>query len=534
LILASLTCAAPAQTANTPPIFEEWVVVVLDHKTCGYGSTITTAITTPSGPGFLTNHQEEFVVKRAGSSLKITETSKVTEDADGGVLSFDDVSDAGSAVEVSGVREGDTMVVSSRGQTERFNLPRLAALGPERVRRMTLSVPLKPGQKFSFDTFDPQYPHAVSTESGVVVAREMHDVRGVKRDLWRTTSEVSYMPGMLSTTWVDDQANDVESITVLPGLGTLHEYVTTREECMRQPEGAEVFTSTMIRPDRPLRDIDNLGEAIYRLVPTSLDKPPQLWDGGEQRILASTSGGTELSVTVPRYTAADAAWSLPHADTPELHRFLQPSAYLEVNSPEIQALGPQAVGGERNPVAAAHRIEKFVRAYITKKDLNIGFASAQETARSREGDCTEHAVLCAALGRAVGLPTRCVVGFGYIPPGRDEPTIAPGIDNSTGIFGFHMWAEAWIGPDEWVPMDAALGSFDVGHIAICKSALEEVDPIVDLNTPVLRIMEGLKIEVLQTVPKDKLAADRPPTSAMSSDVPTPPAPERRSNLPPLD
>jgi transglutaminase-like putative cysteine protease len=427
------------------------------------------------------------------------------------------------------------MVVSSRGQTERFNLPRLAALGPEKVRRLTLAVPLRPGQKFSFDTFDPQYPHAVSTESGTVAARELHDVRGVKRELWRTTSEVSYLPGMLSTTWVDDQGNDVESITVLPGLGTLHEYATNREECMRQPEGAEVFTSSMIRPNRPLRDIANLGQAVYRLVPTALDKPLDLWDGGEQRVLASTAGGTELSVTVPRYTAADASWSLPHADTPDLHRYLQASAYLEVNSPEIQALAPQAVRGEKNPVLAAHRIEKFVRDYITKKDLNIGFASAQETARSREGDCTEHAVLCAALGRAVGLPTRCVVGFGYIPPGRDEPTLAPGTDNSTGIFAFHMWAEAWIGPDEWVPMDAALGTFDVGHIAIFKSALEEVDPIVDLNTPVLRLMEGLRIDVLQTVPRDKLAASRPPSPfTTSNNLPAASTPERRSNLPPLD
>ena len=86
-----------------------------------------------------------------------------------------------------------------------------------------------------------------------------------------------------------------------------------------------------------------------------------------------------------------------------------------------------------------------------------------------------------ALGRAAGLPTRCVVGFGYIPPGDEEPTIAHTVDSNTGTFGFHMWAEAWIGPDQWVPMDAALDGFDVGHIAITKSALEEVDPIVDLD-----------------------------------------------------
>jgi transglutaminase-like putative cysteine protease len=229
-----------------------------------------------------------------------------------------------------------------------------------------------------------------------------------------------------------------------------------------------------------------------------------LWNEGEQRVLSSGPGTSTIEVTARDIPPTAATWQLPHPDTPELHPYLQASAYLEVNAPEIQALARQAVGTEKNPVRAAHRIERFVRAYITKKDLNIGFASAEETAKSREGDCTEHAVLCAAIGRAAGLPTRCVLGFGYIPPGVDEPTVGDAKGSDTGIFGFHMWAEAWIGPDEWVPMDAALDGFDVGHIAITKTALEEINPLADLNLPILQLMQDLKIDVLKTVPKAPL------------------------------
>jgi hypothetical protein len=525
-------------------IFEEWVVVVMDGKTCGFGSTVTTRTNTPSGPQYLTSHQEEFVVKRAGTNLKIVETSKVTEDADGGVLNFDQVSDSGSVVESSGVRDGDEMVVSSRGQSQRFKLPRLSALGPEAIRRQTEAVPLKPGQTFSFNTFGTEYPQAVVVESGKVVSQETHNVRGVNRKLWRLTSEVSYMPGLLSTMWVDDQGKDVEELDVLPGLGTMHEYVTDRAECMKQPEGAEIFTGSLIRPQMALPSPHDLGLAVYRLIPLDPGQKITLWNYGEQRVLSSEPGLCEVEVTAPRFTAADAAWQLPHADTPELHLFLQASAYLEVNAPEIEVLGRQAVGDERNPVRAAHKIEHFVRAYITKKDLNIGFASAEETAKSREGDCTEHAVLCAALGRVVGLPTRCVVGFGYIPPGDEEPTIAHAVDANTGIFGFHMWAEAWIGPDEWVPMDAALNGFDVGHIAIAKSALEEVNPIVDLNAPVFQLMKSLKIEIVKTVAKRDMPLPAAPpvakTTPASTPVPStpvvpqiPPAPAS-SSQPPLD
>jgi hypothetical protein len=519
--LAATTAFAAESVPNgaPKPIFEEWVVVVLGGKTCGFGNTVTTKKETPSGPQFVTAHEEEFVVKRLGTNLKIIETTKVTEDEDGGVISFHQVSDAGSIVESSGVRHGDEMVVSSRGQTQRFKLPRLSALGPEAVRRMSNAVLLKSGQTFSFDTFDTDYPQAVVVETGTVVGQENHKVRGVTRQLWKITSQVSFMPGLLSTMWVDDKNTDVESLTVIPSIGDMHEYVTDRAECMKQPEGAEIFATTLIHAQRELLSPHDLGQAVYRLIPLDPALKLNLWNQGEQRVISSEPGSCEVEVTAPRFTPADATWQLPHADTPDLHKYLQASAYLEVNAPDIQALARHAVGDETNPVRAAHRIERFVRAYITKKDLNVGFGSAEETAKSREGDCTEHAVLCAALGRAAGLPTRCVVGFGYIPPGDEEPTISKSTDANTGIFGFHMWAEAWIGPGKWVPMDAALDGFDVGHIAITKSALEEVNPIVDLNTPVLQLMESLKIEIVKTVAKK----DMPPlTSPNPVRVPQPP------------
>ena len=366
--------------------------------------------------------------------------------------------------------------------------------------------------------------------------RETHDVRGVKRDLWRMTSEVSYLPGLTSTSWVDDQGNDVESATAVPGLGTMHEYVADRAECLKQAEGTEVFSASLIHPEQPIPNVRDLGQAVYRLTPVELNEKITLWNEGEQRVLSSEPGAYVVEVTAPRFTAADATWQLPHADTPELHRYLQPSAYLEVDSPEIQALARQAIGDEKNPVTAAHKIQQFVRRYITKKDLNIGFGSAEETAKSREGDCTEHAVLCAALGRAVGLPTRCVVGLGYIPPGVKAPAVAP--DEDANIFGFHMWAEAWIGDGEWVPMDAALDGFDVGHIAILKSALEEVNPMVEINAPILEMMKSLKIEVVKTVLKADMPAHpspkAPPAEVRASlPTPTPPPPERTA-LPPVD
>ena len=110
--------------------------------------------------------------------------------------------------------------------------------------------------------------------------------------------------------WVDDKSNDVESLTVLPGLGAMHEYVADRAECMKQPEGAEIFAATLIHPQRALPSPHDLGQAVYRLIPLDPAQTLTLWNQGEQRVLSSEPGSCEVEVTAPRFTAADATWQL--------------------------------------------------------------------------------------------------------------------------------------------------------------------------------------------------------------------------------
>ena len=54
------------------------------------------------------------------------------------------------------------------------------------------------------------------------------------------------------------------------------------------------------------------------------------------------------------------------------------------------------------------------------------------------GDCTEHAVLVAALCRASGVPARSASGLMWI--GKEA--------------GYHQWTEVWVG--KWLPVDATL------------------------------------------------------------------------------
>jgi transglutaminase-like putative cysteine protease len=80
-------------------------------------------------------------------------------------------------------------------------------------------------------------------------------------------------------------------------------------------------------------------------------------------------------------------------------------------------------------------------------------------AASKQGDCSEFAVLAAAMCRSVGIPTQVVVGVAYV-------------SDIAGRQGFraHVWMRAYMG-DKWIGFDPAfkaigLGGYGAGHIAL--------------------------------------------------------------------
>ena len=112
-------------------------------------------------------------------------------------------------------------------------------------------------------------------------------------------------------------------------------------------------------------------------------------------------------------------------------------------------------------------LERFVQREVTKKDFTQAFATASEVARSREGDCTEHAVLVAALGRAAGIPT----------------TIETGLVYQRGRFYYHAWNVFWI--DEWQQWVTGYAVFnqvpaDVTHLRFVRGEAQEQLDLIGL------------------------------------------------------
>lgn len=197
---------------------------------------------------------------------------------------------------------------------------------------------------------------------------------------------------------------------------------------------------------------------------------------------------------------SDASATYPVEFSEKLNpEYLQSNSYIQSNDPEIHRIALETVGfdplkQEKRSYYAARKLQQWVYRNIVQKDFSLGFASAKDTMLSRQGDCTEHAVLLAALTRSLGIPTRVTVGLIYQQDGNSK----------LGRFVYHMWDEVYIGNarlGEWIPLDATLPEtvVDATHLKLADSPLSSVQELISLSQTVANLAGRLKIDVLQAL-----------------------------------
>jgi hypothetical protein len=170
----------------------------------------------------------------------------------------------------------------------------------------------------------------------------------------------------------------------------------------------------------------------------------------EQRVTAAAAGG---GVTVD--ICADCGPGLP-TDPAYLADALRATAWLQSDRAEVRNIA--APVAQQRRISETRKMELLLeraRPYLYTLDFT-GHYSALDTIRRRAGDCTEAAVLLAALGRAAGIPTRVVNGLVY---SRQR---YHGVSNA---FLPHSWTLAYV-DGAWRSFDLALETFDVTHIAL--------------------------------------------------------------------
>jgi hypothetical protein len=297
------------------------------------------------------------------------------------------------------------------------------------------------------------------------------NIQGRDFTVYRCNAVSSSMPGINSTEYLDAGGVPVK-LTTHFGPMALTMMMSDKEQATAIGGGLapDMMNPTFIRPDRPIRSPRTTTTASY-LLHVADGTMPALPETSVQRVepLEARSARVLVELDNPRSAEPTSA-----ADP----SYLESSSMLNAQDPEIIALVARALAkADEEPAARAEQLRGFVYRYIANKGLDVGFASASEVARSRQGDCTEHAVLLAAMLRADGIPARVVSGLIY----------ADRFAGQRHIFGYHMWTQAIVdrgtGP-AWVDLDATLPvrgpGFDATHIAISTSALRDGEAVMSL------------------------------------------------------
>jgi len=143
----------------------------------------------------------------------------------------------------------------------------------------------------------------------------------------------------------------------------------------------------------------------------------------------------------------------------ERARALQATRWLQADDDRLAKRARGIASGARDDAAKMRRLTTFVRGHMSVEKIDmLGYGTAVEAYSTKRGDCTEYAVLLAAMGRAAGIPTRVAIGSVY----------ARQFEGRRYVFVPHAWAQAWTGSG-WQSFDAATGNFDSTHLAFAVS-----------------------------------------------------------------
>ena len=121
---------------------------------------------------------------------------------------------------------------------------------------------------------------------------------------------------------------------------------------------------------------------------------------------------------------------------------------------------------------------------IELKEFDNQIGSVQETTKSKQADCVEHALLFASVCRAMGIPTRIALGM-IFNRNKEEPEMK-----------FHAWIEFHDG-ERWVPSDSSDQQFPISidRIKVLESNFTDPNPYLDI-LKVYQSMTELEISVL--------------------------------------
>lgn len=451
LVAVLATLAAPEAPARSGG---SWFETRLGGAAVGY---LHEHVEAGTDGGHRTLIEMSVVLNRMGSRVELGTRARFIESGDGLLQSVEATTRSSEyAVVTSGVVADGVLTLTSKAGGRDYvseialEQPLLGPVGARELGRRRLRAL---GDRIVYPAFSAELA-AVAQVTREVTGSQVLEVDGQAIETLIVTETTDLMP-VPTRYWLDADGRArritqespfglVETVAADPGV---RERVAHGGELPEEAYGDAVARSN-VRLPRP-RDLDAVELRI------DLKRPdaglPDL-DGLNQTVLERSHA--HAVIRVRRGPEPDRFAGAAPDDDP----FLRANAYLQSDHPEVQAVARALHRPELDAYAQARVLQDWVHANM-HFDAGIALLPASEAIRDRRGTCVAYAVVLSTLARALGIPSRVVMGHVY----------------AANMWGGHAWSEVRIG-DAWVELDAAIyrpGPADAARIAVIRTSLDQ-------------------------------------------------------------
>lgn len=487
--MAALVVAALPAEDDTPSKIEKeesWQVILMSGQRIGYSRSLIEPFDRDGEPLVRSSVEMHMSIKRFGQTLRLGTMLRTEETLEGSLkrFEFEQSNPPAGSKKTIGIVDGESLMLENdvagkvTKSTKKWDTTAKSPVYQDRVLR---DHPLKPGQEKTFEAYLPEFGKTATVK---IVAEKEESVTLLdksKTEALKVRVTQSAIPGMATIGWIDDTGETLKSSTSM--LGTeMVTYTVSREEALKTIDTAELdlAVNTLIKVD-PIPGVHDQQTIAYRISIPDQDPLEFLVQDDVQTIKKIDDHTAELTIN---------ALEIPDkavVSDPPGKEFLEPSEYLQSDDAKVREHAEAAAKDLTEPGAIALAMERYVRDRLDKKNFSTALASASEVAENLEGDCTEHAVLLAAMLRAKQIPSRVAVGIVYVELEKQP------------CFGGHMWTEAWLN-GKWTPLDPTMGrgGTKAGHIKLDDSSFADGDTTpIGTFAPLMLAIGSMRIEVVE-------------------------------------
>jgi len=495
LLVLPMLASCQSNESNSPPAAEsgaagqlptdEWCLLHMQGVRVGYDHQTTKPLTEDGRSLVQIDRLQSLAVKRFNQEVSLEIRTSSIETTDGQVVRFNVISNFGSQPsEIQGKVEGQELLVSSRtgnNPPKTTRMPWSADIrGFSAEEQSLLAQPLQPGERRSLKRIEPSI-NEIAIVDIELAARDFEETRLLdgQEKLLHIDIQTRHPGGdkYNAVIWTTAQGRPRKVHTDAMELDS---YITTKEVALASPTGEklDLGTSAIVKVARPLSNGHATKHAKYRVTLEDGDPSETFAESNYQHVATLGKHSAELAVSADGDLPGSAK-----SHTPPTAAEKEPNELIQSKDARVVAMAQEARGDLTDERKIAETLEQYVHRTVESKNFSQALSSAAEVALSREGDCTEHAVLLAALARACGIPARVAIGLVYV--------------EALQGFGFHMWTEVYL-DGHWVPLDATLGRGGIGaaHLKLSDSNLSGASSYSGLLS-VAKVLGRLKIDVIE-------------------------------------